>query len=136
MSIKHILKNIALYLVCFVATTAGVYAVITFSGEKTLHFDKKQWRPAEPETQHIDPTRLTNALDYVDKRLPTARSLMLLRNGKTVVEKYYWHGGPKKTDYLHSLNLPLLQILIGIATDQKLIRGGRSSPCLLFFQNI
>jgi CubicO group peptidase (beta-lactamase class C family) len=131
-SIKRMLKNIALYLVCLVATTGGVYAIITFSGEKTLHFDKKQWHPAEPETQHIDPTRLTHALDYVDKRLPTARSLMLLRNGKTVVEKYYWHGGPKKTDYLHSLNLPLLQVLIGIAIDQKLIRGPEQ-PLSAFF---
>ncbi|CAB1065419.1 hypothetical protein D1BOALGB6SA_10216 [Olavius sp. associated proteobacterium Delta 1] len=131
-SIKRILKNIALYLVCFVATTAGVYAVITLSGEKTLHFDKKQWHPAEPETQHIDPTRLTHALDYIDTRLPTARSLLLLRNGKTVVEKYYWHGGPEATDYLHSLNLPLLQVLIGIAIDHQLILGPEQ-PLSAFF---
>ena len=123
----------ALYLACFVATTAGVYAVITFSGEKTLHFDKKQWHPAEPETQHIDPTRLTNALDYVDTRLPTARSLLLLRNGKTVVEKYYRHGGPEETDYLHSLNLPLLQVLIGIAIEHQLIQGPEQ-PLSAFFQ--
>jgi hypothetical protein len=109
-----------------------VYAVITFSGEKTLHYDKKQWHPAEPETQHIDPTRLTHALDYVDTRLPTARSLLLLRNGKTVVEKYYWHGGPKETDYLHSLNLPLLQVLIGIAIDHELLQGPEQ-PLSFFF---
>jgi hypothetical protein len=129
---KRILKQIVLYLVCFVATTAGVYAVITLSGEKTLHYDKKQWHPAEPETQHIDPVRLTQALEYVDKRLPTARSLMLLRNGKTVVEKYYWHGGPEETDYLHSLNLPLLQVLIAIAIDHQLIQGPQQ-PLAAFF---
>ncbi len=131
-SMKKIFKHIALYLVCFVATTAAVYAVITFSGEKTLHFDKKQWHPAEPETQHIDPTRLTDAFDYVDTRLPTARSLLLLRNGKTVVEKYYWHGGPEETDYLHSLNLPLLQVLTGIAIDHQLIQGPEQ-PLSAFF---
>ena len=131
-STKHILKNIALYLVCIVATTTVVYAVITFSGEKTLHFDKKQWHPAEPEDQHIDPARLKNALDYLDKRLPTARSLMLLRNGKTVVEKYYRHGGPEETDYLHSLNLALLQVLIGIAIDHQLIQGPQI-PLSAFF---
>ncbi len=131
-SSKRIIKNIVLYLVCVVATTGVVYAVVTLYGEKTLHFDKKQWRPAEPETQHIDPTRLTKALDYVDTRLPTARSLLLLRNGKTVVEKYYRHGGPKETDYLHSLNLPLLQVLIGIAIDHQLIQGPKQ-PLSDFF---
>jgi hypothetical protein len=130
---KRILKYIALYLFCLAAITAGVYICITFFAQKTFHLDKKQWRPAEPETQHIDPIRLTKALDYVDTRLPTARSLLLLRNGKTVVEKYYWHGGPKATDYLHSLNLPLLQVLIGIAIDQQLIQGPEQ-PLSAFFQ--
>jgi CubicO group peptidase (beta-lactamase class C family) len=120
---KRILKNIILYLVCIVGTTGVVYAVIILSGEKTLHFEKIQWNPADPETQHIDQTRLKIALEYAEKRLPTARSLLLLRNGKTVVEKYYGRGGPEETDYLHSLNLPLLQVLIGIAIDHQLIRG-------------
>jgi len=39
MPMKRKLKNIALYLVCFVATTAAVYAVFTYSAEKTLHLD-------------------------------------------------------------------------------------------------
>ena len=122
-SVKNIFKHIALYLVCLVAIGAGVYSFYAFFGQKILHIDKKQWHAAEPETQHIDPALLNKALHYVDTRLPTARSLLLLRNGKTVVEKYYWHGGPKATDYLHSLNLPLLQVLIGIAIDQQMIQG-------------
>jgi CubicO group peptidase (beta-lactamase class C family) len=130
---KRILKYIALYLVCLVALTAGFYSFIVVYAQKTFYLDDKQWHPAEPETQHIDPTRLTKALDYVDTRLPTARSLLLLRNGKTVVEKYYWHGGPKATDYLHSLNLPLLQVLIGIAIDHQLIQGPEQ-PLSAFFQ--
>jgi len=130
---KRILKISAVYLGCVVAIAAGVYICITFYAQKTLYLDKKQWHPAEPETQHIDPTRLNKALDYVDTRLPTARSLLLLRNGKTVVEKYYWMGGPRATDYLHSLNLPLLQVLIGIAIDQQLIQGPEQ-PLSAFFQ--
>ena len=129
---KKILKYIGLYLVCLAAITVMVYLCYVLYPQKTLHFDKKQWHPAEPETQRIDPIRLTKALNYVDKRLPTARSLLMLRNGKTVVEKYYWLGGPKATDYLHSLNLPLLQVLIGIAIDQQLIQGPEQ-PLSVFF---
>ncbi len=132
-SMKRILRYTALYLVCLVVIAAVVYASIAVFAEKTLYFDNKQWHPAEPETQQIDPIRLAKALEYIDKRLPTARSLLLLRNGKTVAEKYYWHGGPKETDYLHSLNLPLLQVLIGIAIDQQLIKGPEQ-PLSAFFQ--
>ena len=132
-SVKSVFKHIALYLVCFVAIGVGVYSFYTFYGQKILHLDTKQWHPAEPETQHIDPVLLKKALHYIDTRLPTARSLLLLRNGNTVVEKYYWHGGPKATDYLHSLNLPLLQVLIGIAIDLQMIQGPEQ-PLSAFFQ--
>jgi len=132
-AMKRILKIGAVYLVCLAAIAAGIYFAIAFYGQKTFYLDKKQWHPAEPETQHIDPARLNKALDYVDTRLPTARSLLMLRNGKTVVEKYYWLGGPDETDYLHSLNLPLLQVLIGIALDHQLIQGPEQ-PLSDFFQ--
>ena len=134
MPIKRILKYAALYVVCVGAVGAGVYFSIAFFAQKTFHLDQKQWRPAQPQTQQIDPARLNIALDYVDTRLPAARSLLLLRNGKTVVEKYYWLGGPKATDYLHSLNLPLLQVLIGIARDHQMIQGPEQ-PLSAFFPN-
>ena len=130
--LKKILMYMGLYLVCLSVITGGVYFVYAFYNEKTFHLDKKQWHPAEPESQHIDPFRLTRALDYVNARLPSARSLLVLRNGKTVVEKYYWHGGPKETDYLHSLNLPLVQVLIGIAIDHQLIQGPEQSLSAFF----
>jgi len=132
-SMKGILKTAALYLACFAGISAVVYASIAVYAQKTFYLDKKQWHPAEPETQHIDLARLKKALDYVNTRLPTARSLLLLRNGKTVVEKYYWHGGPMETDYLHSLNLPILQVLVGIAIDRGLIKGPEQ-PLSAFFQ--
>ncbi len=133
MSMKSIIRTIAVYLICVASIAGGIYASINIFGQKTLYLEKKQWRPAEPETQHIDRARLNKALDYVDTRLPTARSLLVLRNGMTVVEKYYWHGGPQVTDYLHSLNIPLLQVLVGIAIDQQMVKGPEQ-PLSDFFQ--
>ncbi len=130
---KRILKHMVLYLVCLAVSTAAFYAFIVVYAQKTFYLSDKQWHPAEAESQGIDQNLLNKAFNYVDTRLPTARSLLLLRNGKTVAEKYYWLGGPKETDYLHSLNLPLLQILIGIAIDQQLIQGPQQ-PLAAFFQ--
>ena len=56
-SMKRILKYIAVYLVCLVAIAAGLYFSIAFYAQKTFYLDKKQWHPVEPETQRIDPTR-------------------------------------------------------------------------------
>ncbi len=120
---KKILTWFAVYLACVGFIGGGVYICITYFAQKTFYLSKKQWNPAEPKTQNFDPVRLEKALFYVDSRLPTARSLLVLRNGKTVVENYYWFGGPNQTDHLHSLNLPLLQILFGIAIDKQLIQG-------------
>lgn len=129
---KSILKLGAVYLASLAVIGLVVWACIVFFAQKTLYLDQKQWNPAQPETQHIDPERLAKALNYVDTRLPTARSLLMLRNGKTVVEEYYWQSGPQETDYLHALNLPLLQVLIGIAIDQKLIQGPEQSLSAFF----
>ena len=133
---KRILKYVALYLGCLAVSTAAFYAFIVVYAQKTFYLDDKQWHPAEAESQNIDPNLLNKAFNYVDTRLPTARSLLLLRNGKTVAEKYYWRGGPKKTDYLHSLNLPLLQILIGIAIDQQMIQGPQQPLSAFFNQHL
>jgi len=135
-SMKRILRYTAIYLACLVVIAVGVFSFYAFYGQKVLHLDKKQWHPAEPETQHIDPALLDKALHYVDTRLPTARGLLLLRNGKTIVEKYYWHGGPKALDYLHSLNLPLLQVLIGIAIDHRMIQGSEQTLSAFFPKTI
>ena len=74
LAIKRILKIAAVYLVCVGAIAGGIYFCITVFAQKTFYLDKKQWHPAEPETQRIDSTRLTKALDYIDARLPTAMS--------------------------------------------------------------
>ena len=74
--------------------------------------------PAEAADQGIDPKLLKKAAEYIETRLPLARSMIIIKNGKTVHEKYYWKGGPQEKDYPHSLNGPILHALLGIAIGQ------------------
>ena len=53
--------------------------------------------------------------------------MIIIRNGKTVHEKYYWKGGPQEKDYLHSLNGPVLHALIGIAIEKQMLTGPAQS---------
>ena len=94
-----------------------------FINQKPVYIDKKQWNPAEAVDEGLDPMRLKVATDYMDSRLPRAHSLIILKNGKTILEQYYWKGGPQVCDYLHSLGNSILLSLLGIAIESHLIEG-------------
>ncbi len=131
-NVKSWLVNLLLFVFVSAATTSGMYAYLAKMGDKTVHLEKKQWRPADPEERGFNLTALNRALHYVEDRLPTARSLIVLRNGETVVEKYYSRGGPEARIYLHSMNLVILQLLVGIAVDQGFLQDTRQ-PVAGFF---
>jgi len=58
--------------------------------------------------------------------------MIIIKNGKTVHEKYYWKGGPQEKDYLHSLNGPILHALLGIAIEKQMLTGP-AQPLADFF---
>jgi hypothetical protein len=49
--------------------------------------------------------------------------MIIIKNGKTIHEKYYWKGGPQEREYLHSLNRAILHGLVGIAIEKQLLTG-------------
>ena len=100
-----------------------IYFVSMNFGDQRVHVEKKQWNPAEPDEQGFDPQRLKLAAEYIETRLPMARGMVVIRNGRTVHEKYYWRGGPREKDYLHSLNRAILHGLVGIAVERQLLSG-------------
>jgi CubicO group peptidase (beta-lactamase class C family) len=101
-------------------------------GDQTVHIEKKQWNPSRAADQGIDPKRLKRATEYIEARLPLARGMVIIKNGKTIHEKYYWKGGPQENDYLHSLNRPILHALVGIAIKKQML-SGPDQPLIDFF---
>ncbi len=130
--LKKIAKSLSIYLSLVILTWCFIYYTALHFGQQTLHIAKKQWFPAKASDQGIDPQRLQRAAEYIDARLPLARGLIILRNGKTILEKYYWKGGPQEPEYLHSLNSIVLHTLLGIAIDNQLI-SSKHQPISDFF---
>jgi hypothetical protein len=120
---KTLIKDILFFLVLMLFHVGYVYYFSTSLGEKRVQLEKIQWNPANPVEQGINDNRLQKAEKYIDSRLPAARSLIIIKNGKTVLEKYYWQGGPQETDYLHSLNSAVLELLIGTAVRENMLTG-------------
>jgi CubicO group peptidase (beta-lactamase class C family) len=124
---KRRLKGLLIYLGLLTAVSSGIMFISMNFGDQRVHIEKKQWNPAEAVDQGFDTKRLKKAAEYIETRLPVVRSMIIIRNGKTVHEKYYWKGGPQEKDYLHSLNGPVLHALIGIAIEKQMLTGPAQS---------
>jgi CubicO group peptidase (beta-lactamase class C family) len=124
---KRRLKELLIYLGLLTAVSSGIMFISMNFGDQRVHIEKKQWNPAEAVDQGFDTKRLKKAAEYIETRLPVVRSMIIIRNGKTVHEKYYWKGGPQEKDYLHSLNGPVLHALIGIAIEKQMLTGPAQS---------
>ena len=112
-----------IFLGLLIIVPSFIYFVSMNFGDQRVHIEKKQWKPAEAAEHGIDPQHLKQAAEYIETRLPMARGMVIIRNGRTVHEKYYWKGGPGEKDYLHSLNRAILYGLVGIALEKRLLSG-------------
>lgn len=117
------LRDPLIFLGLLIAVPSFIYFISMNFGDQRVHLEKKQWHPGEAAEQGINTQRLKMAAEYIEARLPMARGMIIIRNNKTIHEKYYWKGGPQQTDYLHSLNRPVLHALIGIAIERQFLVG-------------
>src|SRR5210317_661334 len=106
-------RDSLIFLGLLIIVPSCIYFISMNFGDQRIHIEKKQWNPAEAADQGVDPKRLERAAEYIEARLPLARGMVIIRNGKTIHEKYYWKGGPQEREYLHSLNSVILHGLIG-----------------------
>jgi len=76
------------------------------------------WRTSTPESQGMDSAKLLIADGFIRDRLPDAFSLLVVKNGYLVFEKYYAWGSPEKYAVVHSVTKSVISALIGIALDK------------------
>jgi CubicO group peptidase (beta-lactamase class C family) len=97
--------------------------------KKRDYWPTGEWRTSAPQLQGMDSTKLLIADEFIRERLPDAFSLLVVKNGYLVFEKYYSWGSPEKYAVVHSVTKSVTSALIGIALekghldslDQKLI---------------
>ncbi len=66
----------------------------------------------------MDSAKLLIADEFIQNRLPDAFSLLVVKNGYLVFEKYYSWGSPEKYAVVHSVTKSVTSALIGIALDK------------------
>lgn len=106
-------------------TNLLVFALLIFGIAFSSHAKSDwQWPIAKPESVGLDSKVLkkahrmikSNKYDYMD-------SLLVIKDGKLVFEKYYNKGSKKKPHQLESAGKSLLSAVFGVLWDQKKIKS-------------
>ncbi len=126
----------------YLSYSKKIFCILTFSlfaflaenavceqPKKREYWPTSGWKSSTPEQQGMDSAKLQIADEFIQNRLPDAFSLLVVKNGYLVFEKYYSWGSPEKIAVVHSVTKSVTSALIGIAlekgyldsVDQKLI---------------
>jgi CubicO group peptidase (beta-lactamase class C family) len=84
--------------------------------------DTAGWQLSSPEDQAMDGALLRAAGDSLSKQ-PSVLSLLVVRHGHLVYERYYHGSARDQSDNVHSASKSILEALVGIAIRQGAIRG-------------
>ena len=115
-------KKIFCILIFFFFAFLTEYAVCE-QPRKREYWPTNGWRSSTPEMQGMDSAKLLIADEFVQNRLPDTFSLLVVKNGYLVFEKYYSWGSPEKYAVVHSVTKSVTSALIGIAIDKGYLQS-------------
>lgn len=107
-----------LYMLFFIAFAFLVQNSVSAQPKKREYWPTSGWKISTPEMQGMDSAKLMIADEFIQNRLPDAFSLLVVKNGYLVFEKYYSWGSPDKYAVVHSVTKSVTSALIGIALDK------------------
>ena len=90
---------------------------------KREYWPTSGWKSSTPEQQGMDSAKLLIAEEFIQNRLLDAYSLLVVKNGYLVFEKYYSWGDREKYAAVHSVTKSFTSALIGIALDKGYLNG-------------
>lgn len=84
--------------------------------------DSAEWEVATPASQGLDEDLVREGADRL-ARVGSLRSVIVVRHGRLVFERYYHEGGPTQSRNVHSASKGILQGLLGIAIERGDLGG-------------
>jgi CubicO group peptidase (beta-lactamase class C family) len=77
-----------------------------------------EWITSSPSAQGVDPGPLSSALIYGASNIPGLTSVVVVRNGRLVAERYLRRGGADSLYALRSVTKSVISLLIGLAIER------------------
>jgi CubicO group peptidase (beta-lactamase class C family) len=82
------------------------------------------WEIATLEAEAVDPEKINELMrSILNKRFKNIHSVVLVKNGKLVLDEYFYGYDLDTKHELHSVSKSITSILVGIAIDQDMIPG-------------
>ena len=81
------------------------------------------WTMSTPEAEGMDSARLEEAARFIDQNSPYRYSLLVVRNGRLVFERYFHGSGPGAANNIASMTKSITSVLVGVALDEGLLKG-------------
>jgi CubicO group peptidase (beta-lactamase class C family) len=81
------------------------------------------WPRSNPYTQHVDGAALHRALGAVETTLPGIYSVLVVRNGYIVAERYYHGYGPRDAFEVAAVTQSVTSALVGVALREGKLAG-------------
>ncbi len=91
--------------------------------KKREYWPTSAWKTSTPEQQGMDSAKLGIAVEFIQERLPDAYSLLVIKDGYLVFEKYFRQGSPDRIAVIHSVTKSFTSALIGIAIDRGYLKS-------------
>ena len=79
------------------------------------YFPDDEWRTSSLEDQNMDPNKIQEAKDYIDKNEKLITSMTIVRNGYLVEEEYFGWSISGALNPLYSVTKSIVTTLMGIA---------------------
>jgi CubicO group peptidase (beta-lactamase class C family) len=81
------------------------------------------WRTAPPKTEGMDPAVLATIAGNVSSVYPQVRSVLVVRHGYLVYERYWQGMSASDSDNLYSVTKSVVSALVGIALGEGKLKG-------------
>jgi len=92
----------------------------------------RKWQSSTPESQGMDSEVLAQAFDYVRERRIRIHSLLIARNGRVVLDAYFYPFQPGQLHDVASVTKSITATLIGVAVGAHKLDGVRQTVIPLF----
>lgn len=89
----------------------------------TVVWPTNGWELSTPQEQGLDAARLDEMLSMIDEQNVPLDGLLLVRNGKIVLERYYGSYDADTQHIMYSVTKSFVSTLVGIAVDQGKLEG-------------
>jgi CubicO group peptidase (beta-lactamase class C family) len=96
-----------------------VFTFNTTNQAQSDYFPVREWRTSKPEVQGLDKVRIKKLIKRINNnRIQGIDSLLIVRNGYLVTEKYFNGWSRDRLHTLQSNTKSITSLLVGIAIDQ------------------